>query len=51
MAKISRLNTMMNQMHYLLVKSDAKVSRISFKKHKSYQGKPLPDEVIKMIVI
>jgi hypothetical protein len=50
-AKISRLNTMRNQMHYLLVRSDPKVSSISFKKHRNYKGKPLPDDVNKMILM
>ena len=49
--KISSLNTMMNQMDYLLIKSDPKVSSIYFRKHKNYQEKPLPDEVIKMVVM
>ena len=41
----------MNQMQYLLVRSNPKVPSISFRKHKNYQGKPLPEEVIKMIVM
>ena len=36
--KILRLNTMIIQMHYLLVRSDPKVSSISFRKHKNIKG-------------
>ena len=32
-AKISRINTMRNQVHYLLLRSDPVVTSISFKKH------------------
>ena len=44
-AKISRLNIMKNQYHYMLIRTDPVISSISFVKHKSNMGKPLPDEV------
>ena len=41
-AKISRINTMKDQMHYLFIRSDPKISSISFVKHRSYKGRILP---------
>ena len=49
--KISRINTMKDQMHYLLIRSDPKISSISFVKHRSYQGRTLPPEVVNLLVI
>ena len=49
-AKISRKNVMENQLHYLLVRSDPKVSSISFKKHRSVKGVPLEQEVLNLLV-
>ena len=48
-AKISRKNVMTNQLHWLLIRSDPKISSISFKKHKNFGGKPLPQEVIPLL--
>ena len=49
-AKISRKNVMENQLHYLLVRSDPKVSSISFKKHRSVKGVPLEQEVLNLLI-
>ena len=43
--KISRLNVMKNQFHYMLIRTDPVISSISFVKHKNSSGKPLPEEV------
>ena len=48
--KISRKNTMQNQYHYLMVRTDPVISSISFIKHKSFRGKPLEDGVKSLLV-
>ena len=50
-AKVSRINTMKDQMHYLLIRSDPIISSISFVKHRSYEGRSLPPEVLNLLVI
>ena len=50
-AKVSRINTMKDQMHYLLIRSDPILSSISFVKHRSYEGRSLPPEVLNLLVI
>ena len=50
-AKVSRINTMKDQMHYLLIRSDPIISSISFVKHRSYKGRSLPPEVLNLLVI
>ena len=47
-AKVSRINTMKDQMHYLLIRSDSKISSISFVKHRRYEGRSLPPEVLNL---
>ena len=47
--KVSRKNTMKNQVEYLLVRSDPRVSSIAFKKHKSLNGKALEPEVLALL--
>ena len=47
--KTSRLVTMTNQYNYMLIKTDTVVSSISFVKHKNSNGKPLPEDVLKML--
>ena len=48
-ARISRMNTMMNQVHYLLLRSDPIISSISYKKQKSIAGKPQDKEVLELL--
>ena len=48
--KISRINTMRNQFSHLLIRTDPVISSISFKKCKSYGGKPLDEDVVKLLV-
>ena len=43
--KVSRLNEMRNQYHFMLIRTDPVISSISFVKHKNSGGKPLPDVV------
>ena len=50
-AKISRVNVMKNQFHFLLTRSDPVVSSISFVKHKSENGQPLTTEVLNLLKI
>ena len=50
-AKVSRINTMKDQMHYLLIRSDPIISSISFVKHRSYEGRSLPPEGLNLLVI
>ena len=50
-AKVSIINTMKDQMHFLLIKSDPLISRISFVKHRSYEGRNLTPEVPNLLVI
>ena len=47
--KISRLNVMKNQYHYMLIRTDPVVSSISFKKHRNHNGEPLPEEVVNLL--
>ena len=49
-AKISRLSTMRDQIHYLFIRSDPKISSISFANHREYQGKALPTDVLNLLV-
>lgn len=44
-AKTSRINTMRNQFHNLLIRTDPIISSKSFKKQNTLNGKPMPDEV------
>ena len=48
--KVSRLNTMTNQYHYMLAKTDPIVSSISPVKHKLHRGKPIPFEVMTLLI-
>ena len=48
--KISRKNTMQNQVHYLLARSDPKVSSVSFKRHKNVHGVALEPEVLNLLI-
>ena len=48
-AKISRVNVMKNQFHYLLSRSDPVISSMSFKKNKSENGKLLSPEVLSLL--
>ena len=50
-AKISRVNVMKNQVHFLLTRSDPIISSVSFIKHKSENGKPLSSEVLSLLKI
>ena len=50
-SKVLRVNTLNDQMHFLLIKSDPLISRISFVKHRSYEGKSLTPEVLNLLVI
>ena len=43
--KISWLNVMKNQYHYMLIRSDPSISSHSFIKHKTSNGSPLSEEV------
>ena len=47
-AKISRLNVMMNQTHYMMIRTDPIISSISFKKHKTIEGQEIEEEVLKL---
>ena len=49
--KVSRVNIMKDQMHFLLIRSDPIISSISFVKHRSYEGRSLPPEVLNLLVI
>ena len=49
--KISRLNVMKNQYNYLLARSDPIISSISFGKHKTENGKPLPQSVLSLLKV
>ena len=48
-AKISRVNVMKNQFHFLLTRSDPVISSISFVKHKTDNGNPLAPEVLALL--
>ena len=48
--KVSRLNVMMNQYHYMLIRTDPVISSISFIKHKSLSGKPLSEEIKSLLM-
>ena len=48
--KISRLNVMKNQYHYMLIRTDPVISQISFVKHKSNGGNPLSEEVMALLL-
>ena len=48
-AKISRVNVMKNQFHYLLARSDPVFSSIRFKRTKSEDGKLLSPEVLYLL--
>ena len=49
-AKISRKNIMENQVHCLLQRADPVVTSISFKKHKSVNGRALEPAVLELIL-
>ena len=48
-SKVSRLATMTNQFHYMLIKTDPVIASISFVKHRNANGKPLPQDVLDML--
>ena len=47
--KVSRLNVMKNQMHYMLTRTDPVISSKSFKKYRTIQGSPIDLEVQKLL--
>ena len=49
-AKVSRINAMTNQFHYLLIRTDPVISSISFKKQQNANGKPIPEEVLELLM-
>ena len=49
-SRISRKNTMENQFHYLLLRTDPVVSSYSFKKFKTFGGSPLEPDVLNLLM-